>query len=59
MLFRSLLWREVTAGLDVSAFTIRTAAGRMEKLGNDPVREVLTGEPDLAAVLEKLARRTP
>ena len=50
---------QVNAGLDVSAFTIKSAIGRMEKLGHDPVREVLTVLPDLAAVLEKLAGRTP
>ena len=54
-----LLWGEVNAGLEVSAFTIKSAIGRMEKLGHDPVREVLTELPDLAAVLEKLAGRTP
>jgi hypothetical protein len=31
----------------------------MEKLGHDPVREVLTVLPDVGAVLEKLAERTP
>jgi bifunctional non-homologous end joining protein LigD len=54
-----LLWDEVNPGLEMSAFTIRSAIGRMEKLGRDPVREVLTQQPDLAAVLEKLAGRTP
>jgi bifunctional non-homologous end joining protein LigD len=54
-----LVWGEVDAGLEVSAFTIRTASGRMEELGHDPVREVLTVQPDLGAVLEKLAGRTP
>ena len=54
-----LMWGEVNAGLEVSAFTIKSAIGRMEKLGHDPVREVLTELPDLAAVLEKLAGRTP
>ncbi len=53
-----LLWKEVNPKLDVSKYTIRTALKRMEKLGEDPVREVLTVKPDLGAVLQKLASRS-
>jgi bifunctional non-homologous end joining protein LigD len=48
-------WKEVNARLDVSRFTIGTARARMEKLGRDPAREVLTLTPDLAGALERLA----
>lgn len=49
-----LEWREVNKKLDISKHTIVTAAKRMEKLGQDPVRPVLSVRPDLAAVLERL-----
>ena len=52
-----LEWKEVNARLDVSKYTIRTALARMEKLGHDPVREVLTAKPDLGHILERLASR--
>lgn len=54
-----LEWREVTTRLDVSKFTIKTALARMEKLGHDPVRDVLTATPDLTGVLERLAVAGP
>jgi bifunctional non-homologous end joining protein LigD len=53
-----LRWSEVTAKLDPKQFTIRTAVARMEKLGEDPLRPVVTTQPKLAAVLAKLARRS-
>ena len=52
-----LRWSEVKPGLDIRAFTIKTAPGRMQKLKRDPLREVLHQEPDLAAALNRLARR--
>ena len=51
-----LEWEEVTDSLDPKAHTIRTALDRMEKIGADPVSAVLEGKPDLAQVLEQLAK---
>ena len=39
----------------VNQITIKTAIDRMERLGGDPVVQVLDDKPDLAAVLERLA----
>jgi len=50
-------WREVTAKLDNSKFTIANALKRMQKLGHDPVAPVLEMKPDLVAVLERLNER--
>jgi bifunctional non-homologous end joining protein LigD len=50
-----LTWDEVNDSLDPKAFTIKTAVGRMERLGTDPVVRVLNDKPDLAHVLEQLA----
>jgi len=50
-----LVWEEVNESLDPRAFTIKTAIGRMEKLGADPVAPVLETSPDLMQVLENLA----
>jgi len=50
-----LMWDEVDLSLDPRNFTIRTALDRMEKVGADPMRPVLTESPDLAAVLGRLA----
>jgi bifunctional non-homologous end joining protein LigD len=52
-----LLWSEVKPGLEIRAYTIKTAPGRMQKLERDPLREVLELEPDLGAALERLAKR--
>jgi bifunctional non-homologous end joining protein LigD len=52
-----LEWKEVTRKLEMTAYTILTAPARMDKLGHDPVREVLTISPDLPAILERLASR--
>jgi bifunctional non-homologous end joining protein LigD len=52
-----LMWDEVNQSLDPKAFTIRTALERMERLGTDPVVQVLADKPDLAGVLQRLAAR--
>jgi bifunctional non-homologous end joining protein LigD len=52
-----LTWDEVDFSLDPRNFTIRTALGRMEKLGADPMLPVLTESPDLGRVLAKLAEQ--
>jgi bifunctional non-homologous end joining protein LigD len=44
-----LEWREVTSKLDIRKFTIRTVPKRLQRAGRDPLREVLTAQPDLAA----------
>ena len=51
-----LLWDEVNDSLDPKTFTIRNAVDRMETLGADPVLPVLEIKPDLAQVLDQLAR---
>lgn len=50
-----LSWDEVNDSLDPGAFNIRTAIGRMERLGTDPALRVLEEKPDLVRVLERLA----
>jgi bifunctional non-homologous end joining protein LigD len=50
-----LEWREVTAKLDIRKFTIRTVPKRLQRTGRDPLRDVLTAQPDLAAALAALA----
>jgi bifunctional non-homologous end joining protein LigD len=49
-----LEWREVTMKLDIRTFTIRTVPRRMGRLKRDPLRDVLTTTPDLAAALAAL-----
>ena len=49
-----LRWREITAKLNPGRFTIRSAARRMKRLGEDPLRSVLDETPDLASALERL-----
>ena len=50
-----LRWDEVVDGLNPKDYTIRNAMDRMEQLGADPVRSVLTETPDLAGALGRLA----
>ncbi len=52
-----LLWSEVNDSLDPTAFTIRSAIERMERLGEDSMRTVMDEVPDLGAVLQKLGER--
>jgi DNA primase len=52
-----LEWDEVTMSLDPRDYTIKTAIERMEKMGHDPVRPVLSMVPDLAGILEKAMTR--
>jgi bifunctional non-homologous end joining protein LigD len=49
-----LRWDEVTEGLDLRAFTIRTAPGRMQALGADSAIAVLADTPNLEAALGAL-----
>ena len=50
-----LLWEEVNSSLDPQEYTIKTAIERMERLGHDPVVQVLQDNPDLGDVLKRLA----
>jgi bifunctional non-homologous end joining protein LigD len=52
-----LEWKEVNGKLDMGRFTIRTMPKRMEKIGEDPMRAVLTLRPDLAGAIGRLAER--
>ncbi len=49
-----LRWSEVGPSLDPAAFNIRTAAARMERLGEDPFSPVLHQKPDLQRALDAL-----
>jgi len=52
-----LEWGEVDETLDPDAFTIRTVSERMEKLGRDPLLEVLELRPDLGRALQRIGER--
>lgn len=52
-----LEWDEVNEDLDIRDHTIRNVPQRMEKLGRDPLAEVLTTMPDLARALQRLQER--
>ena len=52
-----LHWDEVTDDLTIERFTIESVPARMEKLGTDPMADVLTTKPDLVAILARLAER--
>ena len=50
-----LRWSEVKPGLDLRDHNIRTVPERLEKLKTDPLRGVLTAQPDLLAALRRLS----
>ncbi|MFV1991080.1 MAG: non-homologous end-joining DNA ligase, partial [Acidimicrobiales bacterium] len=50
-----LRWNEVTPGLDVKRFTIRSLPRRLAALKDDPLLPVLSDVPDIAAGLTRLA----
>jgi bifunctional non-homologous end joining protein LigD len=50
-----LTWDEVNDSLYPGAFTIKTAADRMEWLATDPVLPVLETKPDLTSAVERVA----
>jgi bifunctional non-homologous end joining protein LigD len=52
-----LRWREVGPRLDPTAFTIRTARRRLDRLGVDPMADVLTEVPDLLGALGRLGEQ--
>lgn len=52
-----LHWDEVRHGLAILDFTIADMVDRMQGMDGDPLRPVLTTQPDLLAALEKLQAR--
>jgi bifunctional non-homologous end joining protein LigD len=50
-----LRWSDVNGRLDPRRYTIRNAAARMKRLGDDPLAPVLGEAPDLDAALARLA----
>ncbi len=52
-----LLWREIHLALDPGVFTILTVPDRVKAMG-DPMAHMLSEEPDLKSVLQKLATWT-
>jgi bifunctional non-homologous end joining protein LigD len=52
-----LKWSEVNGKLDPKKYTLKTLPLRMDKLGTDPLREVLTLRSDLSTALERLGTR--
>jgi bifunctional non-homologous end joining protein LigD len=52
-----LRWEEIGDEFDVGDHTIRTAPGRMQELGGDPLQGVLRETPDLERVLGHLQQR--
>jgi len=53
-----LRWSEVNPELDIRRFTIANLAERMQKLKRDPLREVLTLQPDIGAALDRIRARS-
>jgi bifunctional non-homologous end joining protein LigD len=52
-----LNWTEVTRRLRLDRYTIRSMPGRLEKLGTDPLLNVLELKPDLPAAVARLAEQ--
>ncbi len=52
-----LRWREVSPRLDLARHTLRNAATRMKRLGEDPLHPVLDTRPDLLGALSRLQER--
>ncbi len=52
-----LRWSEVNGRLDPRRFTLRNLPARMRRLGEDPLRPVLTLRPDLVAAIGRLQER--
>lgn len=52
-----LHWGEVNLHLHPSQFTMKNAAARMQVLGEDPLRAVLSVRPDIGAALGRLASK--
>ena len=52
-----LRWSEVNSKLDIRKYTIKNAVTRLRRMKEDPLAGVLTGKPDLPAVLGRLAER--
>ena len=52
-----LRWREVSGRLSNERFTLRNAAARMRRLGEDPGAGVLAEEADLARALARISER--
>ena len=50
-----LRWSEVKPGLDLRDHNIRSVPKRLKKLKTDPLRGVLTEQPDLLAALRRLS----
>ncbi|MEQ8691021.1 MAG: DNA ligase D [Pseudomonadales bacterium] len=50
-----LRWHEVNRGLRPARYHIGNAVRRMQRLGTDPLRDVLQKSPDLLRALEQLA----
>lgn len=51
-----LRWDELGPALDPTAYNLRTARARMERLGEDPFGAVLRERPDLPRALDALGR---
>jgi bifunctional non-homologous end joining protein LigD len=52
-----LRWSEVTRRLDHTRFTIKNARRRLDRMGEDPVKAVLSRRPDLLGALARLEQR--